>query len=122
RVRGGGRLGWSTGVQSRDEPVDSARDILPVSQPVARKSEGDIGVADAALEQADAHIGDALARAAREKMFGRIGLKNKIVALIGRAVTKTTIGQTGKSGGRLRHEVAGVDCLHALHQWQGGIA
>ena len=48
-----------------------ARDILPVVQPVARKAVGDVGIADAPLQQASPRIVDAFARAAREKMFRR---------------------------------------------------
>ena len=58
-------------MQTHGEAVDAARDILPVVQPVARKAVGDVGIADAPLQQASPRIVDALARAAREKMFRR---------------------------------------------------
>lgn len=46
------------------QAVDAFRDIFPIRQPVARKAEGNVGIADAALKQADACVGHALARAA----------------------------------------------------------
>ena len=102
-------------MQSRNKPVDAVRDILPIRQPVARKSEGDIGIADAALEEADTSIGYALPRAAGQEMLGRIRFKYQVLALIRRVVTKSTVGQSWKTGDGLRHKLARVDCLNALH-------
>ena len=52
---------WLARMQSYDQAVDTARDVLPIGQPVARKAEGDVGIADAPLQQACPRIVDALA-------------------------------------------------------------
>ena len=59
-------------MQFCNKPVDALCDILPIRQPVSRETKGDVGVADASLEEADTGIGYALARAAGKKMLGRV--------------------------------------------------
>ena len=48
-------------MQARKQFVDITGDRLPIGQPIARKAERDIGIVDAAFEQTNARIGDALA-------------------------------------------------------------
>ena len=101
-------------MQSCNKPVDALRDILPIRQPVSRETKGDIGIADASLEQADTGIGYALARAAGKKMFRRIRFKHQVLALIRRVVAKSAVGQSRKAGDRLRHKIARVDRLYTI--------
>ena len=70
-------------MQPGDQAIDAAGDVRPVVQPVARKAQRHVGVADASLQEAGAGICDAFLRAARQEMLGRVRLEDQIFALIG---------------------------------------
>ena len=84
-------------MQFCNQLIDIARHLLPICQPFARKAQGHIGIAEAPFHQADARIDDALARATRKKMLGRIGLEDKILTLIWRVVAKTAKRKTRRT-------------------------
>ena len=98
-------------MQPGDQAIDSAGDVRPVVQPVARKAQGDVGLADAPLQEAGAGIRDALLRAARQEMLGRVRLEDQIFALIGRFTAKTAERQTGRTGNRFGYQIARIDGL-----------
>src|SRR5664280_1936845 len=86
-------------MQPYDQPIDTTGDAFPVAQPVARKTQRDVGIADAPLQQTSAGIGDALARAARQEMLRRLRLEHQFLALIRRAVAKAAQREPVRPGG-----------------------
>src|SRR5581483_12489234 len=96
-------------MQAGQQLVDAAGDRAPIGKPVAREAEGDVGIADAPLEHADALIGNAVARTAREKMLGRIAFENQVLAFVGRVIAEIAEGKAVSSAALLGGKITRID-------------
>ena len=105
-------------MQLRRQPFEARRNIAPIAQPVAWKTNADLRAMERSLADAGAWNRTGRTRATGEKLFGIACGINEVFAVIRRGAAKRQNGKPVRTRRRLRSDLAWIDRAQPLERRQ----
>src|SRR6516225_9324189 len=105
-------------VQLRRQPVEARRNIAPIAQPVARKTNADLSAIDCALADTGTRNRTSRTRAASEKLLRIVRGIDEVLAVIRCSAAKRQNRKPVRARRRLRGYIAQIDRAQALERRQ----